>query len=88
MRAGPAVEMAIRDDGRGFDVAATLAGDLGSRLGLEGMVERAGSAGGALEIRSTAGTGTVVRVRFPRGAELFSAWIVLASANSAKERGR
>jgi signal transduction histidine kinase len=56
----------VEDDGRGFDVPPRLT-DLGGRghFGLMGMKERAELAGGALNIRSTPGSGTRVRVDLP-----------------------
>jgi PAS domain S-box-containing protein len=53
----------IEDDGRGFDVAATRAGN--SPLGLVGMRERAQIIGGRLEIESAPGQGTSVFVYVP-----------------------
>jgi signal transduction histidine kinase len=55
---GDLLELAITDDGRGFDVAA---GSFG-RLGLGIMAERAESIGARLELRSRPGEGTHVRV--------------------------
>jgi signal transduction histidine kinase len=55
--------MSVGDDGRGFDVAATLAGGLSERnLGLHGMLERAELLGGRLRFRATPGRGTVLRL--------------------------
>jgi two-component system sensor histidine kinase UhpB len=68
-RRGQAVELTIRDDGRGFDVAATLKGAQGARLGLSSMIERAASAGGSVKIHSTPGAGAEVRVTFPCAAD-------------------
>jgi two-component system, NarL family, sensor histidine kinase UhpB len=51
------VELEVRDDGRGFDSAE------GARTGLVGMRERAVLIGAALEITSTSGHGTTVRLR-------------------------
>jgi PAS domain S-box-containing protein len=68
-RSGQAFEMTIRDDGRGFDVAATLEGAQRARLGLSSMIERAESAGGGVEIHSTPGAGAEVRVTFPCTAD-------------------
>jgi signal transduction histidine kinase len=56
------VAMTVRDDGRGFELAAARAGP---SLGLSGMQERAALAGGQLEIDSAPGRGTTVRARFP-----------------------
>lgn len=54
----------IEDDGRGFDVAATMA-DRHRGLGLFGMQERAVLAGGRIEVASVAGRGTTVRLWLP-----------------------
>ena len=60
--AGPdgAAQLAVADDGRGFDVAARRDG-----FGLEGMAERVALAGGELEVSSTPGGGTTLVVRLP-----------------------
>ena len=50
----------IEDDGRGFDASSTRLG-----TGLQGMSDRLDAIGGTLEVRSTAGRGTVVRGRIP-----------------------
>ncbi|MFN7946288.1 MAG: PAS domain-containing protein [Blastocatellia bacterium] len=60
------LRLMISDDGRGFDVAATLhRAASGGSLGLSGMQERARFTGGQFEIDSTAGRGTRVRATFP-----------------------
>jgi signal transduction histidine kinase len=59
-RQDDALEIAVKDDGAGFDVEKLRSG-----LGLSGMGERAELAGGHLEIESAPGTGTAVRARFP-----------------------
>jgi signal transduction histidine kinase len=61
------VRAVIRDDGQGFDVAATLArrGDRG--LGLIGMRERVEALGGKLSIESSPGRGTEVSLTIPVG---------------------
>ena len=51
----------VQDDGDGFDTGARSPG----RFGLVGMAERARVAGAILEIDSTPGAGTRVRVRLP-----------------------
>ena len=63
---GPHLRTMVRDDGRGFDVAAAWArrGDRG--LGLIGMRERAAALGGTVEIRSSADQGTELCVLIPR----------------------
>lgn len=60
-------ELEIRDDGVGFDIAAALRA--GRSLGLRSLRERACSVRGAATIRSTAGTGTVVRLEVPGDAD-------------------
>lgn len=60
------VLLTIIDDGRGFDVlAAQDRASRGESLGLLGMRERAQLAGGELEISSTPGSGTRIRVWLP-----------------------
>jgi two-component system sensor histidine kinase UhpB len=58
--------LSVRDDGRGFDLAAaeTLASGGGS-IGIVGMRERVSLLGGELEIRSRPGGGTEVRATLP-----------------------
>jgi signal transduction histidine kinase len=66
---GSRIRAVVRDDGRGFDVAAALArrGDRG--LGLIGIRERAAALGGTVDIRSTPDEGTALTVVIPREAE-------------------
>ena len=59
-RAYTAIEVEIRDDGRGFDPAAPT-----GRLGMRGMRERAEAAGAAFEAQSAPGQGTIVRASMP-----------------------
>jgi signal transduction histidine kinase len=54
----------ISDDGRGFDLGATV--DLG--IGLAGMYERAELLGGTLSVQSAIGHGTRVTLALPLGA--------------------
>ncbi len=65
---GTTVELRVRDDGVGFEPDAVLgdaaAGDRRG-LGLHGMRERAALLGGAVEIASRRGEGTVITARFP-----------------------
>ncbi|HEU5208660.1 MAG TPA: sensor histidine kinase [Longimicrobiales bacterium] len=58
------LEIVIRDDGRGFDLEHTL-DDSGRGLGLFGMQERASYIGGTVDIDTSPGRGTQVRVRIP-----------------------
>jgi len=57
------VELSVADDGRGFDPNDLPAGFKGLGLGI--MRERAEAIGAALEIRSHAGQGTWIAVRWP-----------------------
>lgn len=59
---GGSVVVGVQDDGRGFDVAASMAGE---GLGLIGMHERAAIVGGRVSIASAPGVGTKVRVEVP-----------------------
>ena len=61
-----AVELVVRDDGEGFDVAGTLERAVRrGHLGLLGMKERVQILGGDLEVESTPGRGTCVRISLP-----------------------
>ncbi|HXF67690.1 MAG TPA: ATP-binding protein [Burkholderiales bacterium] len=65
------LELAVEDDGRGFDVAAARwRAARGASLGLASMEERAALAGGRLELASAPGEGTKVRVRLPLAPDL------------------
>ena len=55
------VRLAVEDDGRGFDVAATPE----DRHGIVGMRERVEMLGGTLELRSVPGSGTSVEAAVP-----------------------
>jgi signal transduction histidine kinase len=55
-----AVNVVVRDDGRGFDPAALTEG-----YGLLGMRERVALAGGRLDVASADGEGTTVNATFP-----------------------
>jgi signal transduction histidine kinase len=61
------VQIAIIDDGRGFDPAAVAVQIQG--FGLQSMRERAEALGGCLEITSQQGQGTQVLVQIKRGEE-------------------
>jgi PAS domain S-box-containing protein len=58
------IELEIADDGVGFDTAASAEARAG-HLGLQSMRERAEAHAGSCELRSAAGTGTVITVRLP-----------------------
>jgi len=63
---GDALVMTVRDDGRGFDVAAARErAKAGGSIGVLGMQERAALTGGWLKIESSPGQGTLVRAHFP-----------------------
>jgi PAS domain S-box-containing protein len=60
------LELAVRDDGAGFDVAAARErAARGDSLGLLGMQERVRLAGGTIDIRSAPGQGTEIRITLP-----------------------
>ncbi|MBI4499841.1 MAG: PAS domain S-box protein [Gemmatimonadetes bacterium] len=62
------VQLRIRDDGVGFDVAhGRERAAAGESLGLLSMEERVSLAGGTFEVRSTPGSGSEVRVELPIG---------------------
>ncbi len=54
------IEIAVRDNGRGFDTDAQSSG-----FGLVGMEERIALVRGTLELRSAPGVGTEVVARIP-----------------------
>lgn len=63
---GTEVQIGIRDDGTGFDVAAARKRALrGESFGLLSLLERVQLFGGTIAIDSTPGRGTAIRVRFP-----------------------
>ena len=60
------VRLAIQDDGRGFNPAATLeAAAAGGHLGIVGMRERARAGGGTFKLASQPGKGTTVEIELP-----------------------
>jgi two-component system, NarL family, sensor histidine kinase UhpB len=60
------LQLVVRDDGGGFDVAAARTrAAVGASQGLLSMHERVALVGGTLEIESAAGRGTSVRARLP-----------------------
>jgi NarL family two-component system sensor histidine kinase YdfH len=61
------VEIEVRDNGAGFDPAAVEA--QAGHYGLLGMRERARLAGGTLEVSSTPGRGTALRLHLPLSPE-------------------
>ena len=60
------LDLTVRDDGSGFDVAALRGGTTAEgSIGLDGMEERVRLLGGDFRIDSQPGTGTTVWARFP-----------------------
>ncbi len=60
------LRISVRDDGRGFDVAAATREAIArGSLGLLGMQERVGLAGGRLNVSSRPGAGTTIVAEFP-----------------------
>ena len=66
---GDRLRLSIRDDGKGFDVAAARKrAARGGSQGMLSMQERVALAGGELAIESSPGRGTSVRVGLPLGS--------------------
>jgi PAS domain S-box-containing protein len=63
------LQLTVRDNGSGFDVASARSTTDKPHLGLLGMEERVGNAAGRLEIRATPREGTEVSAIFPIAAE-------------------
>jgi two-component system, NarL family, sensor kinase len=59
------IELAVRDDGRGFDPARRDASLLHGHIGLASSEQRVLAAGGTLVVSSAPGGGTTVRVTLP-----------------------
>ena len=59
------IELTVRDDGRGFDPERRASSLLEGHIGLASSEQRVLSAGGALVLTSSPGTGTTVRVTLP-----------------------
>jgi signal transduction histidine kinase len=59
-----AVVLEVTDDGRGFEPGRVESGD---HFGLRGMRDLIRDAGGRLDVRSSPGTGTTVRLEVKRG---------------------
>jgi signal transduction histidine kinase len=63
---GQKIELAIADNGTGFNVEETLTKERSRRgLGLESMRERTELSGGSFAIESAEGEGTTVRASWP-----------------------
>jgi signal transduction histidine kinase len=74
---GAQVEVAVEDDGKGFDIQDVRVG----RHGLAGMRYRVEALGGRLQVRSAPGQGTRIAVSLPVAAE-FAAPAAPATASS------
>jgi two-component system NarL family sensor kinase len=59
------VRLAVRDDGRGFDLGLLPQRIADGHIGLQSHRERIESAGGHFEIRTAPGRGTEVEIRLP-----------------------
>jgi two-component system NarL family sensor kinase len=59
------VELAVRDDGRGFDPSLLPQRISEGHIGLQSQRERVESAGGRFDLRSAPGRGTEVEIRLP-----------------------
>jgi len=71
LKSNGALQLVVRDDGRGFDVPAARKRAIeGGSQGLLSMQERVTLAGGDLEIDSAPGRGTCVRARLPLAEEV------------------
>ncbi|MBI4767582.1 MAG: GAF domain-containing protein [Deltaproteobacteria bacterium] len=67
-KANGTIELTIRDNGRGFDLAEVTSPERTRKgLGLTSMRERANLSGGSCRIESSKGTGTVIRASWPLG---------------------
>jgi signal transduction histidine kinase len=63
---GGGLELAVKDDGVGFDLHATMErAAAGKAIGLLGMQERVRMLGGEIQIDSRPGQGTQIRVNLP-----------------------
>jgi signal transduction histidine kinase len=60
-----ALQVRVRDDGRGISTAVLEAGGTPGHFGLVGMRERAKKLGGRLEVWSKPGAGTEIDLRVP-----------------------
>jgi signal transduction histidine kinase len=68
-RGDSSLRLMVRDDGKGFDVAAAKArAEQGASLGLLGLKERVALAGGSARIISSTGQGATVEILLPLDA--------------------
>jgi signal transduction histidine kinase len=63
--ADPALEIRVRDNGRGMDASIDLAGGRPGHWGISGMRERARRIGATLDIMSRPNGGTEVALSLP-----------------------
>ena len=80
---GPAVQVTIRDTGRGFDPGLIGPTRLGVRLSIS---ERVADCGGSASVRSAPGEGTEVCLRWPAAAAVVPAPGRFAAAGNAAHR--
>jgi signal transduction histidine kinase len=64
---GDMVELTVRDDGGGFEVATLAESRRAGHYGIVGLHERAARVGGTVRLTSSPGAGTTVAVRLPSG---------------------
>jgi PAS domain S-box-containing protein len=65
-RKGDRIDLVIKDNGMGFDLAESLSPERSKRgLGLNSMRERAELSGGTFAIETTLGAGTMIRANWP-----------------------
>jgi|GEM_PF-3036595 len=61
------IEMAVKDNGKGFQLQKIMGQGLKGSMGIHGMKERVGSVGGSFLIDSMPGRGTRIQVSIPAG---------------------
>jgi signal transduction histidine kinase len=80
VRRPTAITLEVRDNGRGFDVGATLDTSAAEgHLGFVGMRERARARGGTFQVESRPGVGTTVTVELPLAAK---GWLEASGASA------
>ncbi|MFN3763338.1 MAG: sensor histidine kinase, partial [Anaerolineae bacterium] len=65
LKEGGAVDLMIRDDGKGFDPAILEQAARGGRVGLRQMRERVAALKGTFALQSAPGQGTEIRITLP-----------------------
>jgi signal transduction histidine kinase len=68
-RTGRDVQLAVDDDGRGFDEAYLAGSRVRGHVGLQALGDRLRAAGGSLSIESDPGSGTRILARVPLDAD-------------------